>query len=114
MKQIERSLLTTASILTDEAKYMVELMDEQPKSKYFLSRRITALKHIAIAQGMLQALKIVSCNHATNKGATTGIAWIKDLNDRREVIGSYKEITKRCHNCNQVFYRKRYNLRKKK
>lgn len=114
MKQIEQNLLVTATILTDEAEYMLKLMYEQPESKYFLSRRISALKQIASAEGFIKALKMVSCDHNTKKGHTTGIAWVKDLNDNREVINSYKEITKRCHNCNQVFYRKRYNLRKKK
>lgn len=114
MKQIERNLLTSSIIALDDAKYMIELINEQPESKLVEGRKETATKKIAIAQTFLNVLKMITCNHSKGKGDTTGITWHQVFNDNGKKLQSFKEITKRCDNCNQVFYRKRYNLMRKK
>lgn len=115
MKRIERNLLTSTEVVIEEAQSLIDIINHyNNESELNLRRRKSVYQKIGMGMAFIKALKMVSCDHNTKHGHTTGIAWIKDLNDNREIVGSYKEITKRCHNCNQVFYRKRYNLRKRK
>ena len=114
MKQIERNLLTSAMIVYHEAEHLCNLVNEQPESKYAEMRMDSAINKITIAQTFLKTLKMIVCDHNKGKGSTTGVAWIKDLNEKREVIRSIKEVTRRCDDCKQVFYRKKYNLLKRK
>lgn len=114
MKQIERNLLTSALIFYDEAEGLVKLFNEQPQSQYASGRKESATNKITIAQTFLKTLKMISCNHSNGKGDTTGIAWHQTFDDNGKQVQSYKEITKRCDYCNQVFYRKRYNLKGRK
>ncbi len=115
MKQIERNLLISTQMVVEEAQSLIDIVNRYPsESEINLRRRKTIDQKIGMGLAFIKALKMITCSHGTDKGSTTGIAWIKDYNDKREVIASFKEVTKRCHNCNQVFYRKKYNLRKKK
>jgi len=100
--ELIRNLITSTSI---------ELDDAEDLTKGF-SPELAKLK-LAKAEKVLNILKMVACNHID--GHTTGVCWIRDY-DRStgKKIHSYKEVTKRCFKCKLVFYRKRYNLMKKK
>ena len=115
MKQIERNLLTSTSVVIEEAESLIEIVNRYSgETELNLKRRIAINHKIGMGFAFIKVLKMITCTHNTDKGCTTGITWIKDLNDKREVVNSFKEVTKRCHNCDQVFYKKRYNLRKRK
>ena len=101
--------------MIEESQSLMEIIEHYPhESEINIRRRQTILKNIGKGLGFIKALKMISCSHDNGKGHETGLAWIKDLDDNRKVIRSFKEVTKRCDYCNQVFYRKRYNLRKKR
>lgn len=116
MKTVERNLLTSAIVATEEAEGMIDLINDQPYSKIVEERRLSANTKIAMAIGFIKALKIISCTHNTKHGSSTGVMYGTDYSDLffKKKIRSFREVTKRCHNCNQVFYRKRYNLLGKK
>ena len=114
MKQIERNLLTSAMIVYDEAEDLVKLFKEQPESKYAEMRMDSAINKITIAQTFIKALKMITCTHNNGKGDTTGVAWHQTFDGNEKQIQSYKEVTRRCDDCKQVFYRKKYNLLKRK
>lgn len=112
MKQIERNLLTSIQINIKEAEYLLKLVDEQPYSKITDDRKLSVNTKIAMANAFLKALKMITCTHNTKLGSDTGVIYGTDYSDLffKKKIRSFMEVTKRCHNCNQVFYRKRYNL----
>ena len=114
MRQIERNLLTSAMIFHNEAENLVKLVNEQPQSKYAELRITKAVEKITIGLTFLKALKMITCNHSKGKGDTTGVMWEQLFDDNGKKVGSFREVTKRCNNCNQVFYRKRYNLLRKR
>ena len=106
MKRIERNLLLSTQIAVEETEYQIELNHQD-----------VAQRKLAIAETFLKVLKMISCKHDTKHGHTTGIMWHQAYIPYTKIkVESWKEVTKRCHNCNQVFYRKKYNLlgRKKK
>jgi len=116
MKQIERNLLTSATVAIEDVEYMIKLIEEQPERSINIQRRESANQKIGIGMAFIKALKMITCTHNTKLGSSTGVAYIKDYkyeNGEKIIIRSIREVTRRCHNCNQVFHRKKTNLRKK-
>lgn len=114
MKRIERNLVISTEMMIEEAQSLLDIIKRYPsESEINTSRKNSINKKIGMGYGFIKALKMITCNHNKGKGSTTGIAWIQDIGENKKVIRSIKEVTKRCDNCNQVFYRKKYNLRKK-
>jgi len=114
MKQIERNLLISTQMVVEEAQSLIDIVNRYPsESEINLRRRKTIDQKIGMGLAFIKALKMITCDHNKGKGSTTGIAYIQTIG-RFKIVESIKEVTKRCDNCNQVFYRKKYNLRKKK
>lgn len=116
MKQIEKNLLLSARVLTEEAESLNKIVQEKSGSLFDESRITSIHKKISLAQGFIKALKMIICNHDTDKGCTTGVMYQSDYKNYSDKIPirSVRVVTKRCHYCNQIFHRKKYNLRKKK
>ena len=117
MKQIVRNLLTSAIVAVEDADSMIQLINEQPDRSINIQRTQSANQKIGLAMAFIKALKMITCTHDTKLGSATGVAYIKDYkyeNGKKIIIQSIREVTRRCHNCNQVFHRKKYNLMRKK
>lgn len=101
--------------MIEKSESLMEIIEHCPsESDINIRRKEKILENIGKGFGFIHALKMISCTHNNGKGHTTGVAWIKDKGYNGRVVRSFKEVTRRCHYCNQVFYRKRYNLRRKK
>lgn len=103
MNQIQKNLYISTKIAIDETY-----------DQLFLNHKELAEIKLGVAQSFLKFLKMVSCNHKTKEGSSTMVSYFQEYSVRFNDLVSVKEVQKKCHQCNQIFYYKKYILSRKK